>query len=340
MKKYNKNIHYLKKKPAISVLIATKDRAAHLKSCLLSILHNNFSSYEIIVVDQSHNNQSDKIVQLINNQRIQYIKTYATGKSSALNIGLSVASGDIITFTDDDCVVHKNWLNTIHNWLNNHSDIEGVFGSSLPFNKEKKPYTVCAATFFLKKEIVIRNPYSIHYKSLGLGNNMSLRKKLIQQIGNFTHWLGTGTVGLAGEDSDYIYRILNQGYSLGYNPKIIIYHNKWLPQKEEQMLQGRYSRGAVAFSFFHMLNKHINIYIYIKDRIQNRVIAKMHNLLKLLIHIRLKQFYGQKNEITYIVYEIYNILYGIGVATYMFIKNTSMLSSNTDHNHSKKHSYN
>jgi hypothetical protein len=94
----------------------------------------------------------------------------------------------------------------------------------------------------------------LHYIYLGQGNNMSIRKSVILKVGNFEEWLGPGSLGIVGgEDSDIIFRILKNKLPLMTNPKMIIYHNKWLTSWQERSLQCAYTYGLMAFLGYHLL---------------------------------------------------------------------------------------
>jgi len=191
----------------ISVLIATKNRPEDLRRCVSSILNNIYEQpFEIIVADQGKTHGAEGVVRSLRTKNIRYRVIRKKGKAHALNACLRIASGRLLSFTDDDCVVSPNWLATIEANFVKYPAVGGIFGSTFPYRPERHPREVCPATFFLNKEHTIHNPYSIHYRTLGLGNNMTFRRNVTDHVGAFREWIGPGvSFSAGGEDSDYIY---------------------------------------------------------------------------------------------------------------------------------------
>lgn len=256
----------------ISVIIATYNRPEDLHRCLCSLLQNTMKPTEIIVVDQSKNSQSKKVIRHINNKSIRYIKIKRVSKAHALNIAIKHAKSDILSFTDDDSIVSKQWLEKLHHSFKSHPDIAGVFGNVYPFVPTRKKQLRCPATFYKKKTHLHASIGLPHYHAVGLGNNMSLRKQLFNTVGRFKPWLGPGNRFQAGgEDSDMIFRILLFGYKLETNPSVVVYHNRWITPNQERLLQARYTCGLIAFETYHLFGSYRDIARrYIKMRIQER----------------------------------------------------------------------
>ena len=96
--------------PFVSVIIPVYNDPEHLKICLNALENQTYpkSSYEVIVVD----NGSDESIEGIVNQFGQAVATYESriGSYAARNKGISLAKGDIIAFTDADCIPASDWI--------------------------------------------------------------------------------------------------------------------------------------------------------------------------------------------------------------------------------------
>jgi len=233
----------------LSVIICTRNRPDKIGVCLKSILVNTFSDFEIIVVDQSDNDKTERIIKQID-FRIRYFKIQGTGLSRARNLGIQKSQGEIIAFTDDDCIVTKNWLANIYLSFEKNKGITAVFGRVLPDNPKGHSGLRCGSHTKFRKEKIFTAPRK-YKRFIFLGNAMSIRRSIFDKIGFFKEWLGVGSIGMATEDEEIIYRLLKNGGKVLLNPKVVVYHNNWLTEKELHRLMVRYSGGFfAAFGYY------------------------------------------------------------------------------------------
>ncbi|MFZ0937825.1 MAG: glycosyltransferase family A protein, partial [Candidatus Sulfotelmatobacter sp.] len=122
---------------AISVVLCTYNRAASLKSTLESFsgLRLPFDlDWELVVVD---NNSKDHTPEVIGDFAktarfsVRYIFEGRQGRSSALNAGISAAKGEIVALTDDDVLLHPEWLLNLKRAFDEF-DCAGVGGRIVP----------------------------------------------------------------------------------------------------------------------------------------------------------------------------------------------------------------
>lgn len=98
--------------PLVSVVIATYRREESLEKAIMSVINQTYSNVEIIIVDDNSNEEwNNKVDKIIGKCRIAtatpiiYIKNeYNMGSARTRNIGIDNASGEYITFLDDDDV--------------------------------------------------------------------------------------------------------------------------------------------------------------------------------------------------------------------------------------------
>jgi O-antigen biosynthesis protein len=305
----------------ISVIVATCNRPEKIGYCLKSVLNNFFSDFEVIIVDQSDSQKSKHEILSLSSPKIRYFKLDSQGKSKALNFALAKVRGDLIAFTDDDCLVDKYWLKNINNFFQENKDITGLFGKVLSFKPDEHRNQICLATFPVYKRKIINNPDIIHYKDLGIGNNMSLRASIFSQIGNFREWLGPGLLDIGGgEESELIYRILKKGYKLASDPKIIVYHNHWLSYSQEQFHQGKYTSAAMRFYFYYLLKKEKLMIKFIRVRLEERIGNKIKILLRMLKRFDLKNIFRNKKEFIYISWELFCVFKGFSTGIFYSLK--------------------
>lgn len=252
----------------ISVCVATKNRPEKIKECLKSITNTQPKPDEIVVVDQSGYKEFDKILEKINHVPVLYFHQQATGKSKGLNLAINKAQNEIIAFTDDDCLVEKDWLKTIKTAFAEHPEVVGVFGQIKPFNPSVNQGLFCPCTFNQSEQKTIITP-SRHWEDIGFGNNMAYRRSIFDTLGGFKEWLGPGSIGSNAEDAEFSLRVLTNKRKLFYSPKMIVYHNRWLSKNERQHQELSYSCGEMACYGYFALKGHDFAKSVVKDGLRN-----------------------------------------------------------------------
>ncbi len=199
--------------PFVSILLATYNRKSWLEECLESLFNQDYPKerYEIIVINDGSNDGTEKVLRtyekkapctfIWHTQRNQ-------GKAVALNTGLNnTTKGEIIFFTDDDCVVDKNLIKNLLSAFKEEM-VGGVGGKILAY--KPKNHVEKYGVFFDQEGSV----------SLATGN-AAYRSHVIKSVGGFD----TQLIGL--EDIDFGVRVRGKGYKLKYTSEAIIYHRNY-----------------------------------------------------------------------------------------------------------------
>src|SRR3954454_118451 len=102
-----------------SVVVPTFRRPESLSRCLAALCVQDFdaAAYEVIVVDDAASDEARRVVTCWAERAaecglaLRYVQvTGAHGPAAARNVGWRVARGQIIAFTDDDCLPTSDWL--------------------------------------------------------------------------------------------------------------------------------------------------------------------------------------------------------------------------------------
>lgn len=98
--------------PLVSIIVPIYNAEQFLKKAITSLLKQSYKNIEILLVDDGSTDSSpilcDEFASM--DHRIKVIHKTNGGVSSARNAGLSVASGDFISFVDSDDYVSENYL--------------------------------------------------------------------------------------------------------------------------------------------------------------------------------------------------------------------------------------
>lgn len=115
--------------PSVSVILVTKDHHADAEAAVASIMRSSYpnKSVEIIVIEETNLHRPIIGVSV----KYHAIPVRNLGVGYARNQGVSKATGDVLAFTDDDCIVDKDWLKEIVRPLVEKSDAEATAGAVL-----------------------------------------------------------------------------------------------------------------------------------------------------------------------------------------------------------------
>jgi glycosyltransferase involved in cell wall biosynthesis len=97
--------------PRIAVVVPTRNRPHHAEPCVRSILANRERDLELVLVDQSDEDTTERAVAVHRlDSRFRHLRSATRGASNARNIGIQASLAPIIAFTDDDCRVAVDWI--------------------------------------------------------------------------------------------------------------------------------------------------------------------------------------------------------------------------------------
>ena len=101
----------------ISIIIPFYNAESHIKTCLDSLLQQDFNkTFEIIMINDASTDNGMNIIKMYNVSDLRlYSLEKNSGPSAARNLGLKMAKGDYIFFHDVDDTLDTNILTTLYN---------------------------------------------------------------------------------------------------------------------------------------------------------------------------------------------------------------------------------
>jgi glycosyltransferase involved in cell wall biosynthesis len=96
--------------PTFSVIICTYNRASVVGGAIQCVLDQTFDDYELLVVDDGSEDDTQQVVQGFTDPRVRYVRRENGGLSAARNTGAAEARGRYVGFLDDDDWVKPKWL--------------------------------------------------------------------------------------------------------------------------------------------------------------------------------------------------------------------------------------
>ncbi len=97
-----------------SIVIPTYNRAALIGLTLESVLRQDCTDFEILVVDDGSRDETAEVVQSFSDPRLHYLPKQNEERGAARNYGLARARGEYVLFLDSDDQLHSNHLGTLH----------------------------------------------------------------------------------------------------------------------------------------------------------------------------------------------------------------------------------
>jgi len=202
----------------VSVVIPTYNRKDMLRRSLAATTSQDYPDYEVIVVDDGSTDGTGEMVRR-EFPTVRYIRQEPNrGPAAARNQGVEAATGNILAFTDDDCVPPSNWLRR-HLQYYSGEEIGAVGG----------PQVSPSPNFYDKFEMAhYMNEYVGPMRRLekivsweGLAtSNMSVRREVFERVGKFDEAF------LTGADPEFIRRVIRSGYVIVRDPSLRVAHLK------------------------------------------------------------------------------------------------------------------
>jgi glycosyltransferase involved in cell wall biosynthesis len=235
----------------VSVVVATRDRPEALDQCLGSLQASEHDSFEVIVVDQSQDDATARVVARLGDGRVRYMRQSEGGASRGRNAGIEVARGAVIAFTDDDCTVPSEWLRQLEAACAGPRSPGVVLGALRAALADS--YERFTPSWSPRRVRRLRWSWQSAFRGEGATANMAARREVCERLGGFDELLGAGAPFRSGEDNDFCERALRAGFAILHDPRIEVLHwgaRSRLDGSADGLRYG-YSRGYGA-----MLAKH------------------------------------------------------------------------------------
>jgi len=210
--------------PKISLVVCTRNRADQLHRTLNAIEKLvSDDPWELVIVDNGSTDNTKHVIQNFKvNSRLPIIPGFEPkpGLSRARNHAISLARGEIIAFTDDDCYPQSDYLLCIINRMSD-STLGFCGGRVLLFDPEDQPMTIQEST---QEQHFSQSTNGITPGKI-LGANMSVRRHCLLAHRGFDEQLGAGSRFRSGEDTDLLRRLVQSGIEGMYDPDIVVFHH-------------------------------------------------------------------------------------------------------------------
>jgi glycosyltransferase involved in cell wall biosynthesis len=212
-----------KKQPKLSVLLPVFNASSSVANAIESVLNQDFTDFELIIIDNNSDTQTLKVVRKYNDARIVLLTEKQQGIAYALNRGLSVARGLYIARMDADDVSFSQRFNQQVAYLDENTNIDLV-GTQTFF--ESSQSNALAMSHFVTWQNMILSPED-HALNRFIDSPIAhptwmMRKKLVDSCGYYT-------LDFVPEDYEYLLRVLHNGFKIAKLPEKLL---SWTDQAQ------------------------------------------------------------------------------------------------------------
>lgn len=206
----------------VAVAISTIGRPAALARCLRSLAAGPAVPAEVVVVDQSPDGSAAAAAASVPTLNVRHVTQAPLGLGAAQNEAVRQTAEEIVAVLDDDCVAAPDWVALVHDLLG--ADLlDLVGGRVLPLEDGAAGlHPVASRTSTTPRTFRSRvRPWEV-----GSGNNFAVRRAWFERVGGCDVRLGPGSPGRGAVDIDLFYRLLRAGARAGYEPALVVFHER------------------------------------------------------------------------------------------------------------------
>lgn len=237
-------------RPAISLLICTRDRADQLARCLAALPADDIraTGAEVVLVDNASTDATPDVLRRFAGEAgypVKVLREDRPGRSYALNAGISRAEGRLVVFSDDDCYLGPGYLRTVAREF-----AAGAFQYAGGRILLHDPADARIATNYSRRPRIFR-PGSFLRPGVIQGANMIVMRQVFDKVGPFDEEMGAGA-RFRCEDSDLLARASVAGFTGAFIPDLVVYHHhgrKPGPATDALHRANAHGRGAYYAKF-------------------------------------------------------------------------------------------
>ena len=227
------------KLPAVSVVVCAYNAARTLRECLSSLMRIDYPDYEVILVDDGSNDATTQIAAEF--PQVKYIRQTNHGLSYARNVGATHSLGEIVAYTDADCVVDEDWLRCLVQAMADQQ-VPAIGGPNITPRSDGWSARCVAASPGNPSHVMFDDRLAEHIP----GCNMAFRRDSILDLGGFDPQFR-----VAGDDVDFCWRLLDHGGAIGYAPGAFVWHHRRETVRAYLRQQIGYGRAEALLHFMH-----------------------------------------------------------------------------------------
>ncbi len=241
--------------PRVSVIVCSYNGGKTLRDCLEALDRVDYPDFEIVFVDDGSKDGTPQIVQAWREAREKHreegrrlpdfigITQKNLGLSYARNAGAHAATGEVLAYTDSDCMADPDWLYYLVGTLLS-GDYCGVGGPNISPPATNWIQACVAAAPGGPSHVLLTDVVAEHIP----GCNMAFHRWAFEMIGGFDV-----DYRKAGDDVDFCWRLQQSGHAIAFSPAAIVWHYRRFTLQAFRKQQEGYGEAESLLRFKHLV---------------------------------------------------------------------------------------
>lgn len=215
----------------VSVVVPAYNAEKNIELCLDALIWQSYPQnlYEVIVVDDG---STDRTAQLAGQYDISLISQNNQGPATARNKGAAHSTGEIVLFTDSDCIPSVNWIEEMAAPFK-HEEIAAVKGA-YKTDQQEIVARFAQLEFEERFSLLEKAGYTDMVDTYAAG----FRRHIFEKFEGFDTRFPVAN----NEDTELSYRMVAANLKMVFNPKAIVHHLGH-PRSLKCYAQLKFSRG-------------------------------------------------------------------------------------------------
>ncbi len=227
--------------PKVSVIVCSYNGGRTLEACLQSLKEIDYPDYEVVLVDDGSKDDTQQIA--ARHTWVRHVHQSNMGLSYARNVGARAATGDILAYTDSDCMADPDWLYYLVNTLLS-GEYAGVGGPNISPPAEDWIQACVSASPGGPSHVLLTDVVAEHIP----GCNMAFHRWAFEMVGGFDV-----EYRKAGDDVDFCWRLQGLGHVIAFSPAAIVWHYRRFTLGAFRKQQEGYGEAESMLRFKHLV---------------------------------------------------------------------------------------